>query len=156
MRFHGNHSSLRIKTPPFCRCFNLVHSVLVFGSEGPVKISLQMHPIASVATTNVPLVKVQIPEWQNKNTALFLSWNFTCAICSVSIGFANIYAIKLDDNSLRVLVTLVVPHRRDEVTDTFSVNCTINLDLSVSLMPSEGPSFWFQPHLYLHLQIFSN
>lgn len=88
-----------------------------------------------MATDNGPLVKVQVHELQRKDMALIFSCNFTCVICSMSIGFANISAVKLGDiiciipmyyYSLRVLVTLVPPHRRGEVADIFSVSCVLS------------------------------
>lgn len=42
------------------------------------------------------------------NMALTLSWKCTCVVCTVSAGFANIYVLKLGDNSLRLLCITIL------------------------------------------------
>lgn len=64
---------------------------------------------------------------------LTLSWNCTCVVCTVSAGFANIYVLKLGDNSLRLLCIAILwgslwrwYHHAEEVkSQTPSVYCQL-------------------------------
>lgn len=115
---------------PFCRCLNLGDSILAFGSEGLTKASLKMPPTENCGHRWWAKVKTQAWVTEQKYGSYSLLKLYLCHMyieCWVwkylcpQIGWQSFKTL-MYYYSLSVLVTLVPPHRRGVVADTFNAN----------------------------------